>query len=345
MLGNYYFYNRTIRKVIVAFGSMFNEIIVARKSLNQSTQYEHFKVPLVYGSKEKYLTRITTDPTLTKSIATTVPRISFELTGLSYDSSRKQVTTLQNFGSRGTTNTSTGVNSQLAPVPYNFEISMSIYVRNTEDGTQIIEQILPFFTPDYTVTVDFNPSMDQKYDIPIILNSVTNETDYEGDMMNTRLIIWNLQFTMKGYIFPSIKNSEVIRMANTNVFIDDTSDSIQQVLVYSANGHGTFAENEIIRSANTDMTGIVIKHDTVTPTGVTDTNYLTIRNFNKKLTSGEFITGDLSNASRVVTSLDRVYEIPVKALSISTTPDPFDAEPDDEFGFAEIITRWPDTLL
>jgi hypothetical protein len=344
MLGNYYFYNRTIRKIIVAFGSKFNEIIVARKSLNQSTQFEHFKVPLVYGSKEKYLTLITSDPNLNKSIATTVPRISFELTGLTYDSSRKQVTTLQNFGARGTTNTSTGVNSQLVPVPYNFDISMSIYVRNTEDGTQIIEQILPFFTPDYTVTVDLNPTMQQKYDIPIILNSVTNETDYEGDMMATRLIIWNLQFTMKGYIFPSIKSSEVIRMANTNIFIDETSDTIQKVLIYTANGHGTFSENEVIRSANTTMTGIVVKHDTDTPTGITDTNYLTIRNFNKKLTGGEFLVGDSSNASRVVTSMDRLYQVPSKALAISTTPNPFDAEPDDEFGFSETITEWPNTL-
>ena len=344
MLGNYYFYNRTIRKIIVAFGSKFNEIIVARKSLNQSTQFEHFKVPLVYGSKEKYLTLITSDPDLNKSIATTVPRISFELTGLTYDSSRKQVTTLQNFAARGTTNTSTGVNSQLVPVPYNFDISMSIYVRNTEDGTQIIEQILPFFTPDYTVTVDLNPTMEQKYDIPIILNSVTNETDYEGDMMATRLIIWNLQFTMKGYIFPSIKSSEVIRMANTNIFIDETSDTIQKVLIYTANGHGTFSENEVIRSANTTMTGIVVKHDTDTPTGITDTNYLTIRNFNKKLTGGEFLVGDSSNASRVVTSMDRLYQVPSKALAISTTPNPFDAEPDDEFGFSETITEWPNTL-
>ena len=344
MLGNYYFYNRTIRKIIIAFGSRFNEIVVARKSLNQSTQFEHFKVPLVYGAKEKYLTLITSDPNLNKSIATTVPRISFELTGLTYDSSRKQVTTLQNFGARGTTNTATGVNSQLVPIPYNFDISMSIYVRNTEDGTQIIEQILPFFTPDYTVTVDLNPTMQQKYDIPIILNSVTNETDYEGDMMATRLIIWNLQFTMKGYIFPSIKSSEVIRMANTNVFIDGTSDTIQKVLIYTANGHGTFSENEIIRSANTTMTGIVVKHDTDTPTGIIDTNYLTIRNFNKKLTGGEFLVGDSSNASRVVTSMDRLYQVPSKALAISTTPNPFDAEPDDEFGFSETITEWPDTL-
>ena len=344
MLGNSYFYNRTIRKVVVAFGSIFNEIIVARKSLNQATRYEHFKVPLVYGSKEKYLTRITSDPTLTKSIATTVPRISFEMTGLTYDTSRKQVSTLQNFSSRGVTNTLTGVNSQYAPVPYNFQMSMSIYVRNTEDGTQILEQILPFFTPDYNVTVDFNPLMEQKYDMPIILDSVTTETDYEGDMMSTRLIIWNLEFTLKGYIFPSIKNSEIIRMANTNIYVDATSDTLQQIIIYTANGHGTFAENETVRSANTNLIGVVVKHDIDTSTGVIDTNYLTIRNFNAKVKGGEILTGDTSGTSRMVTAMDRVYQVPFKALSVSTVPNPYDAEPDDEFGFSDTIEQWPNTI-
>jgi hypothetical protein len=96
---------------------------------------------------------------------------------------------------------------------------MSIYVRNTEDGTQILEQILPFFTPDFTVTVDFIQPMDQKYDMPIILNSVNTTTDYEGDMMSTRLITWDLEFTAKGYIWPAVKSGKVIRQANTNIYL------------------------------------------------------------------------------------------------------------------------------
>lgn len=157
------------------------------------------RVPLSYGPKEKYITRLTSDPTLTKSIATLVPRMSFNLDGLSYDVSRKQVTTLQNF------NFSDGVKSQYVPVPYDFDFSFSIYVRNTEDGTQILEQILPYFTPDFTVTVDFINSMGKKYDMPIILKSVNSSVDYEGDMLTTRLIIWDLTFTAKGYIWPAVK--------------------------------------------------------------------------------------------------------------------------------------------
>ena len=217
MLGQSHFYNRTIRKVVVAFGSMFNDIQVQR--YDGATPKEIFKVPLSYGAKEKYMTRLASDPSLTKSIATIVPRISFDLTGMSYDVSRKQMTTLRNFAP----NSGTSFNTQYAPVPYDFNFSMSIYVRNTEDGTQIIEQILPFFTPDFTVTVDFIQPMNQKYDMPIILNSVNTTTDYEGDMMTTRLITWDLEFTAKGYIWPAVKTGDVIRQANTNMYLQSNT--------------------------------------------------------------------------------------------------------------------------
>jgi hypothetical protein len=200
MLNNPHFYNRTIRKVVVSFGTIFNDINVVRFT-KEGIPQQKFLVPLSYGAKEKYYTRLLSDPSLTKSVNTVVPRMSFNLDSLSYDISRKQLSTLQNFSYT----TANGLASQYAPIPYNFDFSMSIYVRHTEDGTQILEQILPFFTPDFTVTVDFIDSMCQKYDMPIILNSVTNNTDYEGDMMTTRLITWDLQFTAKGFIWPIVK--------------------------------------------------------------------------------------------------------------------------------------------
>jgi hypothetical protein len=199
MLGNAHFYNRTIRKVVVAFGTIFKDIEVIRFAKDGTPQLKML-IPLSYGAKEKYLTRITSDPNLNKSVNTVVPRMSFNLDGLEYDLSRKQITTLQNFSYRNNS-----LSAQYAPIPYNFNFSMSIFVRYTEDGTQILEQILPFFTPDFTVTVNFIGGMCQKYDMPIILNSVTNNVDFEGDMLTTRLIIWDLQFTAKGYIWPPVK--------------------------------------------------------------------------------------------------------------------------------------------
>jgi hypothetical protein len=189
---------------------------------------ERFKIPLLYGSKEKYLTRVMSDPNLTKSISVVVPRISFNLDSISYDASRKQITTIRNF-TQNTANTALS-KSQYVPVPYNFVFSLSIMTRNTEDGTQILEQILPFFTPDFTATVDFITEMDQKYDIPIILDSVNSSTVYEGEMDNsTRLITWDLNFTVKGYIWPPVKDSNIIRVVNTNMIDMDNNTKLVNI--------------------------------------------------------------------------------------------------------------------
>jgi len=200
MLQNRHFYHRTIRKVVVAFGTLFNNIQLIRYTKDLSQEKERFRVPLSYGSKEKYVTRLFSDPNLIKSVAIVVPRISFEMTGLSYDSGRKQISSIRNFSA----NNSTRLNTQFVPIPYNFDFSMSIFVRNTEDGT---------------VTVDFIPGMDQKYDLPIILNSVNTTTEYEGDFLSTRYITWDLEFTVKGYIWPSLNTGKYIRQANTNIIV------------------------------------------------------------------------------------------------------------------------------
>ena len=328
MLGNAHFYNRTIRKVVVAFGTMFNDILLQRYSVDGTTKQELFKVPLTYGSKEKYLTRITSDPNLTKTISSTVPRISFEMTGMSYDSSRKQVSTLQNFSA----NTATGIKTQFAPIPYNFDFSLSIYVRNTEDGTQILEQILPFFTPDFTVTVDFIKEMDQVYDMPVMLNSVSPEVDYEGDFMNTRLIIWNLEFTAKGYIWPPVKSGKIIRQANTSIYIDTQTRTSQKVFVDKANGSGYFSQEETIFVDKRGVTGDVSYFSN------SNTGILVVSNLNKLLEANDVVVGATTNASYTITSVDTN---PLRAVLVITTPVPITANVDDEFGFSETITEWP----
>ena len=325
MLGNANFYNRTIRKIVVAFGTVFNDIYVVRYTKDGLTAKETFKVPLNWGAKEKYLTRLTSDPTLTKSIATTVPRISFEMTGMSYDSSRKLPTTVRNFSA----NNATTVNAQYVPVPYNFDFSLSIYVRNTEDGTQILEQILPFFTPDFSVTVDFIPLMDPKYDMPIILNSVSNETTYEGDMMETRMIIWNLEFTAKSHIWPPVKTGKIINTANTNLFIQPNSLLEQQVFVDFANGVGRFSDSETIRVTDKDVYGTVAYFSNA------NNGILVVESLNDYLAVGDIVRGDFTGATFTIKTADKT---PLKSTTITTRPKPLNAEPDDEFGFSETIT-------
>ena len=331
MLHNQPFYNRTIRKVVVAFGTIFNDIYLVRYTKDGATAKERIKVPLSYGAKEKYLTRITSDPTMTKSIATTVPRISFELTTMTYDASRKRQTLMQNFAPNNTTSLKTQYN----PVPYDYGFSMSIYVRNTEDGAEILEQILPFFTPDFNVTVNFIPSLDQKYDIPVILNSLSNQTEYEGDMMTTRLIIWNLEFTVKGYIWPAVVTAPLIRQANTNIYIDGQQKSLQEVYVDYANGNGVFAQSETLRVANKNITGSLYYFSN------NSTGILVVEGLTELIQVGDVIVGDVSNATYTVSALEKS---PVKALQVVTTPNPENATPNNAFGFSETYTEYPNTL-
>jgi len=332
MLGNAHFYNRTIRKIVVAFGSMFNDILLTRYSKDGLTAYEITKVPLSYGAKEKYLVRLQSDPNLTKSIATTVPRMSFDLVGMSYDTTRKQQTTLQNFGF-----SSGSFKTQYAPVPYNFDFSLSIYVRNTEDGTQILEQILPFFTPDFTVTIDFIKEMDQKYDMPVILNSVSSEVDYEGDFMNTRLILWNLTFTAKAYIWPPVSTTgKLITSANANIYTDSTNLDAQKVFVNMATGFGVFTTGEDVVVTKRGVTGKVLYFSN------TADGTLVLTDLNKKLQANDKVTGIYSNSTF---SISTVSQSETKAVAIVITPKPPNANGNSVYGFEETFTEWPDTLI
>ena len=348
MLGQAHFYNRSIRKIVVAFGTIFNDIQLQRYTKDGNTKKEIFRVPLSYGSKERYLTQITSDPTLTKSINVSVPRISFELTGMSYDSSRKQQSLIQNFA----LNANGGINTQYTPVPYDFNFSMAIYVRNTEDGTQIVEQILPFFKPDFTVTVDFITGMDQKYDMPITLNSVNTTTEYEGGLNDgsTRLILWDLDFTVKSYLWPAVKTPKgligalntttgLYGRANTNIFIDTQNRDAQRVTVDYANGNNYFITAETIRVDRPDSNEITGK---VVYFSNSNTGILVVEQLTQLLQANDVVIGDYSNATYNVTA---VAVSSVKAIAIVTEPIPQNADPDDEFGFSETITHWPNTLL
>ena len=199
-----YFYHQTSRKMVVAFGSLFNNIEVRRTDSSDAVT-EVIKIPLSYGPKDKMLVRISQDPNLNPKVALTVPRMGFELTSMTYDGARKLNTMGRNV-KKGTT----GLKKQFNPVPYNWDFSLYVFVKNAEDGTQILEQILPFFTPDFTVTMTLISGMTVKMDIPLVLNSVTSEDSYEGDFATRRSIIWTLSFVMKGFLYPSVTDNAKI---------------------------------------------------------------------------------------------------------------------------------------
>jgi hypothetical protein len=256
------------------------------------------------------------------------------LVGLTYDSSRKINTLNRNFAIDSVTGRYT---AQHAPVPYNFEFDLNIYVRNHEDGTQILEQILPLFTPDFTVTVDLIPTLGRKYDIPIMLNSVTPQIDYEGDMSTTRLIIWNLTFTVKGYIFPATSIvGGLIKQANTNIFIDSRlSTGPQRVYVDMASGNGVFTTGETIRTVGSDKTGSVVYFAN------NSLGTLVVSDMTSSLQENDTVVGDFSNATYTIDTVDLN---PIKTVSIVVTPNPPTANADDDYGFTTTITEFPNTL-
>lgn len=191
MFGTTYHHN-VLRKYVILFGTVFNNIYITREN-NSGETIQTLKVPLSYGPKEKYLARLEGNPTLDNQIAMTVPRISFEMTGFQYDPDRK----LNTLNRKVKNN-----RYQYQPVPYNIQFQMSIIVKNAEDGTKIVEQILPYFTPEWTASVHLIPAIeDDPWDIPIIINDISCEDTYEGNFENRRAIIWTLNFTLKGYIF------------------------------------------------------------------------------------------------------------------------------------------------
>jgi hypothetical protein len=209
------FYHGTIRRYVALFGTLFNDIYVNRPDTTRN-EIHTIKVPVTYGPKEKVLARLTADPALNRKAAIVLPIISFEMTDIQYDGSRKLNTIGKRYKKDGIDPNK--IYYQYNPVPYNISFSLSILVKNTDDGTRIIEQILPFFTPEWTATVSLIPDMDITMDIPIILGDVRLNDTYEGDFETRRTLEWNLTFTLKGYILGPVHRSGVIKFANSSIY-------------------------------------------------------------------------------------------------------------------------------
>ena len=252
-------YNRVIRKLVVGFGNLFDNITLYRFDTDNE-ETERFIVPIAYASKERYVMRLEDDANLDKKVQITLPRMSFEMAGLTYDSSRKQNTNIKNF----TGTVPAAIISQYNPVPYNFDFNLYIYVRNIEDGTQIIEHILPYFTPDYTVKLNLIPEMGIVKEVPVILNSTTHEILYEGARENdTRMIVWTLNFTVKGFIFGKMSETNVINRAFVSVYNQVSRDETIEFYMNLDSGYGTYKVGEKVYQGYTaedaTSTGIVVQ--------------------------------------------------------------------------------------
>ena len=217
MLGQQ-FYHETMRKVVVAFGTMFNNIQLVRTN-NAGEVTQTMKVPLAYGPKNKWLARLREDPNQTKKVAVTLPRIGFEINNISYDAPRK-LNSIQKFKKVNSSSDGKSMSQQYMPVPYNMDFELFVMAKNSDDALQIVEQILPFFQPDYTVTLNDNSTMGTTRDVPIVLTNVGYEDSYEGDFVTRRSIIYTLSFTAKFYLYGPVTDQKVIKTVQVDQYSD-----------------------------------------------------------------------------------------------------------------------------
>lgn len=225
MFGHTY-YHKTLRKYVTLFGTLFNDIYINRTT-TAGVDEDTIKVPIMYGPKNKALSRLNQDPLLNRPFEQILPIMAFEMTGMNYDPARKLITSNKGYIKNNPLDTAQQ-KYIYNPVPYNIDFSLYIMVKNAEDGTRILEQILPFFTPEWTTTVNLISDLDVKMDIPVIIGSVSSEDSYEGEVSERRMLIWTLNFTMKGYIFGPVRKSEVIKLANVNFFSTLSSNSVAE---------------------------------------------------------------------------------------------------------------------
>ena len=326
-----YFYHEVLRKTIVSFGSLFNNIAIKHKN-NSDQVVSVIKVPFAYGPTQKFLARLNQSPDLNKPVQITLPRMSFEFTGLTYDSTRKSTTT-QTFTAKSVID-GTETKKVYLPVPYNLQFELSIMSKLNDDALQILEQILPYFQPAYTMTVELVDEINEKRDVPVILENITMQDDYEGDFTTRRVLIYTLRFTVKTYLFgpTSSATKDIIKKTTVSYITGDTTNTPTREIIYSAepraikNYTGVIVTN-LTNDINTEDTLITVNN----ASSILPNTYLDIEGEEVfvKLVSGNILTVERGRDGTTITSHLAGSEI--KSI---TSADNELIETGDDFGFS-----------
>ena len=254
-----YFYNEILRKTIISFGTLFNGLEIQHTDASDNTT-SIIKVPLAYGPTQKFLARLDQVADLNKSTAMSLPRMSFEFTGLTYDPSRK-VTTTQQFTTKDPV-TEKLTKKNYMPVPYNMAFELSIMTKLNDDALQIVEQILPYFQPAYNLTVNLVGSINEKRDIPIILENITMQDDYEGDFRTRRVLLYTMRFTAKTYLFGPVTDStkQIVRSAKISYITGTDTSNTERDITYTVTPK---AVKNYTGDVLTNLTADIVSTDTV----------------------------------------------------------------------------------
>jgi len=275
-----YFYHEVIRKTIIAFGTLFNKIEIRKKDTSGNT-VSILEVPLAYGPTQKFLARLEQSPDLNKPIQMSLPRMSFELVGINYDPRRKTTAT-QTFLANNILD-KTDIKKAYMPVPYDIDFELSIMTKQNDDMLQIIEQILPYFQPSYNLSIDLIENIGEKRDVPIILNTISMQDDYEGDFSTRRALIYTLRFTAKTYLFGPLStdntSADIIKKVSIGFISGDSTKSPSRELTYTVEPQATqnYTGNVVTNiSTDVEIDDILITVDNSSE--ILEKSYITINN-------------------------------------------------------------------
>ena len=332
-----YFYNEILRRTIISFGTLFNDLEIKHTDSSDNTT-SIIKVPLAYGPIQKFLARLEQSPDLNKSTAMSLPRMSFEFTGLTYDQTRK-VTTTQQFTVKDPDN-DTGVKKAYMPVPYNMQFELSIMTKLNDDALQIVEQILPYFQPAYNLTVNLVGSITEKRDIPVVLENITMQDDYEGDYKTRRVLLYTLRFTAKTYLFGPVSSAtaDIVKRASVSYYSGDSKSTVRD-LTYSVKPRAIKDyTGDVVTNLSEDIDISTTSFNVDSGSSITLKKYIEIDGeemFVTKIT-GNKITVERGKDGTTVASHVRGTEI--KGIDYTATEDSDLVEFGDDFGFTGTIS-------
>ena len=326
-----YFYNEIFRKTIISFGTLFNNITIKQEG-------SVVKVPLAYGPIQKFLARLEQAPNLSQATAISLPRMSFEFTGLTYDPARK-VTTTQQIAVKDP-DSETDTKKAFMPVPYNMQFELAIMCKLNDDALQIVEQILPYFQPQYNLTVQLVDGIKEKRDIPIILENVTMQDDYEGDYTSRRVLMYTLRFTAKTYLFGPVTSAskDIIKSVSVR-YLAGGSKSTERDITYSVKPRALKDyTDDVVTNLAEEITAEAVTINVDDGTKVTLKKYIEVDGEEMYVTK---ITGNKLNVKRGQdTSIAKAHVrgTAVNGIDYSPREDSDLVEFGDDFGFDGTIT-------
>ena len=321
-----YFYNEILRKTIISFGTLFNGLTIKQEG---ST----VKVPLAYGPTQKFLARLEQAPNLSQATQISLPRMSFEFTGLTYDSSRK-VTTTQTIAVKNPDD-GTDIKKVFMPVPYNMQFELAIMCKLNDDALQLVEQILPFFQPQYNLTINLVSLINEKKDVPVVLENITMDDQYEGDFTSRRVLLYTLRFTAKTYLFGPVTSAskDIIKTASVR-YLAGGSQSTQRDVTFAVQPRALKDyTDDVVTTVSEDIDASQETINVADGTKITVNKFIDVEGEEMKVTK---ITGNKLNVKRGQDSTiakAHVRGTGVKGIDYSPREDSNIIELGDDFGF------------